>query len=115
MERRGSINNFSDKDSFAAVYTADDSQSFSPTTNPFSTVDIFLREQVASLSETHVFSPNFLNKATFGFSRGAFYFNSGVTGTASSVNGAWVNTVGATVPGAVVIGGGTTLNGASQL
>ncbi len=106
---------FSDKDSFAAVYTVDDSQSFSPTTNPLSTVDIFLREQVASLSETHVFSPSILNKATFGFSRGAFYFNSGVTGTASSVTGAWVNTTGVNVPGAVVIGGGTTLNGASAL
>ena len=106
---------FSDKDTFAGVYTVDDSQSFSPTTNPFSTVDIFLREQVASLSETHVFSPSILNKATFGFSRGAFYFNSGVTGTASSVAGGWVNTTGVNVPGAVVIGGGTTLNGASAL
>ncbi len=106
---------FSDKDTFAAVYTGDDSQSYSPTINPYSTVDIFLREQVASLSETHVFSPSILNKATFGFSRGAFYFNSGVTGTASSVTGGWVNTTGVDVPGAVVIGGGTTLNGASAL
>ncbi len=32
---------FSDKDSFAAVYTADDSQSFSPTTNPLSTTLTF--------------------------------------------------------------------------
>ncbi len=106
---------FSDQDTFFGVYTADDSQSFSPTTNPFSTVELFLREQVASLSETHVFSPSILNKATFGFSRGAFYFNSGVTGTASSVTGAWANTTGVDVPGAVVIGGGTTLNGASAL
>jgi hypothetical protein len=106
---------FSERDTFAGVYTVDDSQSFSPTTNPLSTVDIFLREQVASLSETHVFSPSILNKATFGFSRGAFYFNSGVTGTASSVAGAWINTSGVDVPGAVVVGGGTTLNGASQL
>jgi hypothetical protein len=105
----------SDKDSFAAVYTGDDSQSFSPTTNPYSTVDIFLREQVASLIETHIFSPSILNKATLGFSRGAFYFNSGVTGTASSVTGGWVDTTGVPLPGAVVIGGGTTLNGASQL
>jgi Carboxypeptidase regulatory-like domain len=106
---------FSDKDTLSGVYTGDDSQSFSPTTNPYSTVDVFLREQVASLSETHVFSPNVLNKATFGFSRGAFYFNSGVAGTATSVSGAWVNTTGVDVPGAVVIGGGTTLNGASAL
>jgi hypothetical protein len=106
---------FSDKDTFAGVYTVDDSQSVSPTNNPLSTVNIFLREQVASLSETHVLSSSILNKATFGFSRGAFYFTSGVTGTASSVTGAWVNTTGVNVPGAVVIGGGTTLNGASQL
>ncbi len=106
---------FSDKDSFAAVYTVDDSQSASPTANPFSRVNVFLREQVASLSETHIFSPNILNKATFGFSRGGFFFDSGVTGTATSVPTAWFNTIGAPVPGAVVVGGGTTLNGASQL
>ena len=103
----------SDKDSFAGVYTVDDSGANSPTTNPFSVTDVFLREQVASVSETHVFSPNFLNKATFGFSRGGFYFNSGVDGAASAVPGGWIH-AGQPV-GAVVIGGGTTLNGASQL
>ncbi|MGO8788549.1 MAG: carboxypeptidase regulatory-like domain-containing protein [Terriglobia bacterium] len=103
----------SDKDSFAGVYTVDDSQGNSPTTNPFSITDVFLREQVASVSETHVFSPNILNKATFGFSRGGFYFNSGVTGAAAAVPGGWIH-AGQPV-GALVIGGGTTLNGASQL
>src|SRR6266404_2149293 len=103
----------SGRDSFAGVYTADDSESHSPTNNPFSLVDVFLREQVASLSETHVFSSSFLNKATFGFSRGGFYFNSGVTGPASSVPGGWLH-AGQPV-GTIVIGGGTTLNGASQL
>ena len=106
---------FSDKDSLAGVYTVDDSQSHSPTTNPYSTVDVFLREQVASLNETHIFSPNVLNKATIGFSRGAFHFNSGVTGPATSVPTAWIDTTGVAVPGAVVVGGGTTLNGASQI
>ncbi len=105
--------NLSAKDSFAGIYTVDDSGSNSPTTNPFSVTDIFLREQVASLSETHLFSPYILNKATFGFSRGGFYFDSGVTGPASAVPGGWVH-AGQPV-GAVVIGGGTTLNGASQL
>jgi hypothetical protein len=100
---------FRDKDSLAVVYTADDSEAHSPTNNPFTLVDIFLREQVVSLSETHIFSPTLLNKATFGFSRGAFYFNSGTT-----VNlPAWVNE-GQPV-GAIVVGGGTTLNGASQI
>jgi hypothetical protein len=100
---------FSNKDSFAGVYTADDSEAHSPTNNPFTLVDIFLREQVASLSETHIFSSNLLNKATFGFSRGAFYFNSG---TSKSLPG-WIHD-GQPV-GAVVVGGGTTLNGASQI
>src|SRR4029077_9269596 len=100
---------FSSKDSFAAVYTADDSTAHSPSNNPFTVDDIFLREQVASLAETHIFSASVLNRATFGFSRGGFYFNSGTTVDLPS----WVN-AGQPV-GAVVVGGGTTLNGASQI
>ena len=100
---------FTDKDSFAGVYTADDGEAHSPTNNPFTLVDIVLREQVASLSETHVFSPTLLNTATFGFSRGRFYFNSGTTANL----GGWINQ--SQPVGALVIGGGTTLNGASQI
>jgi hypothetical protein len=97
-------------DSLAGVYTADDSSSNSPTTNPFTRVDVYLREQVVSASETHVFSPSILNKATVGFSRGGFFFDSGTTVAGLS---SWVNP---NLPiGALVIGGGTTLNGASQL
>jgi hypothetical protein len=100
---------FSVNDTFAAIYTADDSEAHSPTGNPLTIADIFLREQVVSLSETHIFSPRLLNKATFGFSRGAFYFN---TGTLVDLPG-WIHE-GQPV-GAVVVGGGTTLNGASQI
>ena len=101
---------FSDKDSFAAVYTIDDSAGHSPTSNPITLTDITLREQVASLSETHIFSPNLINRATFGFSRGAFYFNSGDDGELCP---GWLDP---NLPiGAVVVGGGTTLNGASQI
>jgi hypothetical protein len=100
---------FRDRDSLAAVYTADDSEAHSPTNNPITQVDISLREQVASLSETHIFSPSLLNKATFGYSRGAFYFNSGTTVALPG----WIHD-GQPV-GAVVVGGGTTLNGASQI
>jgi hypothetical protein len=100
---------FSNEDSFAAIYAVDDSRSHSPTTNPITYDDITLRNQVASLSETHVFSSNLVNKGIFGFSRGAFYFNSGTTVDLPS----WIH-VGQPV-GAVVVGGGTTLNGASQI
>jgi hypothetical protein len=108
---------FSDHDSLAEVYTMDDSEGHSPTTNPYTIVDIFEREQVASLSETHVFSPELINRATLGYSRGAFYFNSGIDPAVSALLPAsaqgWVH-AGQPV-GAIVIGGGTTLNGASQL
>jgi hypothetical protein len=100
---------FSNEDSLTIIYTADDSQAHSPTNNPFTLVDIYLREQVASLSETHIFSSTLLNKATFGFSRAAFYFNSGTT---TDLPG-WIH--GGQPVGAVVVGGGTTLNGASQI
>jgi hypothetical protein len=97
------------QDNFAGVYTVDDSQAHSPTSNPYSFDNITLRAQVASLSETHVFSSNLVSKATFGYSRAAFYFNSGTTVDLPP----WIN-AGQPV-GAVVVGGGTTLNGASQI
>lgn len=99
----------SGKDSSSATYTIDDSRADSPSSNPETFANIFLREQVVSLSETHIFSPTLLNEATAGFSRGAFYFN---TNTTSGLPG-WVQP-GDPV-GAVVVGGGTTLNGASQI
>ncbi len=101
--------NFSQNDSLAAAYTVDDSAAHSPTSNPLTFVDVTLREQVVSLGDTHIFSPSLLNKATFGFSRGDFYFNSG---TIPPLSG-WIHD-GQPV-GAVVVGGGTTLNGASQI
>jgi len=101
--------NFSQDDSLSSVYTVDDSAGHSPTSNPNSFVDLRLREQVASASETHPFAPGLVNRATLGFSRGAFYFNSGTTVALPG----WIHS-GQPV-GAVVVGGGTTLNGASQI
>ena len=66
---------FSDKDSLSAVYTVDDSADFTPTnTNSYSTDVDTLREQVASVEETHIFSPNFINTARIGFSRAGYFF-----------------------------------------
>ncbi|HEX4379562.1 MAG TPA: carboxypeptidase-like regulatory domain-containing protein, partial [Candidatus Acidoferrum sp.] len=101
--------NFSTNDTLSAVYTADDSDAHSPTANPISFVAARLREQVVSLTETHIFSPSVVNRATFGFSRGAFFFDSGTTVDLPG----WIH---ADQPvGALVVGGGTTLNGASQI
>ena len=99
---------FSDKDSLSAVYTIDDSADDTPTANPLSRVYETVREQVLSLQEIHIFSPTALNTARLGFSRGAYFF----TGSTTVNVPGWVQ--GAPV-GAVVIGGGTALNGASQI
>ncbi len=66
---------FSDKDWLSGNYTIDDSSSYTPTsTNEYSTDVESLREQVASLNESHVFSPTVLNSATFGYSRAGYFF-----------------------------------------
>ena len=100
--------NLSNNDSLFAVYTVDDSMANTPTINPLSTVYETLREQVVSAQEQHVFSPTFLNTVRAGFSRGGYFF----TGqTPVNVPG-WL--LGRPI-GAVVIGGGTASNGASQI
>src|SRR5260370_34319892 len=99
---------FSDRDSLSSVYIADDSAASAPATNPLSSALVSLREQVVSLNEPRLVSSAVVNQATFGFSRGAFYF-SGET----SVN--LPGFVQGRPIGAVVVGGGTTLNGASQI
>jgi len=98
----------STRDTFFAVYTIDDSFAHTPSANPLSSVLETMREQVASIEEQHVFSPTLLNTARIGFSRAGYFF----TGqTAVNLPG-WV--AGAPI-GAIVIGGGTALNGASQI
>jgi hypothetical protein len=66
---------FSKKDWLSGIYTVDDSADFTPTSFNAYTADVAsLREQVASLHETHVFSPALLNSATFGYSRAGYFF-----------------------------------------
>jgi len=100
--------NLSGKDTLFAVYTIDDSFANTPTINPLSGVIEGLREQVVSLQEQHVFSAALLNTARVGFSRGAYFF----TGTVDGDLPGWV---GSDPIGALVIGGGTASNGASQI
>ncbi len=66
--------NLSSKDLLFGVYTVDDSAANTPSANPYSLVNESLREQVASVQEQHVFSPNLLNTARFGYSRGSYFF-----------------------------------------
>lgn len=105
---------FSTKDTLSAIYTIDDSADFTPTsTNAYSTDVESLREQVASIEETHVFSPTMVNTARIGFSRAGYYFTGEPT----------PGTPAATLPGflsgdplgALVVGGSAASNPTAQL
>ena len=105
---------FSDRDTLSAIYTIDDSADFTPTsTNLYSTDVETLREQVASLEETHVFSANFLNTARAGFSRASYYFTGEPTpGTPAASLPGFLK--GLPV-GAAVVGGSAASNPTAQL
>jgi hypothetical protein len=99
---------FSDKDTLSGVYTIDDSAADTPSANPLSLVDLRVRNQVASLSETHVFSSRVLNKVTLGFSRGAYSFDGSTpVNLPGFVQGQPIGTI--------TIGGSTALNSSSQI
>jgi Carboxypeptidase regulatory-like domain len=100
--------NISNNDTFFAAYTIDDSADNTPSTNPLSAAIEQLREQVLSAEEQHVFSPTVLNTVRVGYSRASFYF----TGATPVDLPGWV--AGQPI-GAIVVGGGTALNAASQL
>ena len=57
---------FSERDTLAGIYTIDDGQDFTATPlDSFSSDVVTLREQVATLEETHVFSPVLVNNARY--------------------------------------------------
>src|SRR5438128_4138204 len=99
----------SQKDSLAAIYTADDGDDFTATPlDPYSADVVTLREQVLSLDETHVFSPALLNTARVGFSRAGYFFTGEPAPGTPAVN---VPGFLAGLPvGAVVVGGSAASN-----
>ncbi|HKT24523.1 MAG TPA: carboxypeptidase-like regulatory domain-containing protein [Terriglobales bacterium] len=98
----------SDTDTAFGVYTVDDSADDTPSINPLSRIIESLREQVVSVQEQHLFSATVVNTARVGFSRASYFF----TGKTPVDVPGWLT--GSPI-GAVVIGGGTALNGASQI
>ena len=79
-----------------------------PTANPFALDVESLREQVVTLRETHIFSPNVVNTATVGYSRASYFY----TGqSAIDVPGF----IGNNQIGAIVIGGSATPNTSSSI
>ena len=105
---------FSSKDNFSVVYTVDSGNDNTATTlNPYSSDILSLTEQVATLEETHVFSPTLLNTARFGYSRAGYFFTGEPTpGTpAADVPGFLLGDP----VGAVVVGGSAASNPQAQL
>src|SRR5579862_8759455 len=102
------------KDTLSGVYTIDDSADFTPTsTNLYSTDAETLREQVASIEETHVFSPSLLNTARVGYSRAGYFFTGEPTpGTPAA---ALPGFLAGHPLGALVVGGSAASNPTAQL
>jgi hypothetical protein len=99
---------FSDRDSLSGVYTLDDSGDSTPTQNPLSLDVEYLREQVASLQETHAASNSTINVARLGYSRaGYFYTGEPTVSVPGFIQGDPMS--------ALVIGGGTASNSAAQI
>jgi len=62
--------NISTKDTLSESYTIDDGTNLNPTTaDPVFAADAIIRNQVASVQETHIFSPAVINSLSVGFSR----------------------------------------------
>ena len=99
------------RDSFSAAYTVDDGSSVMPLADPLFASNEVLRSQVASLQETHVFSPELLNTFRAGFSRAAFDYNSYPLKTFPA-NLDFVTGAG---PGGIVIGGGVSTTAAAAI
>ena len=101
----------SDHDTVSAAYTIDDGDNLSPAADPLFASNVTLRSQVASLQETHIFSPTILNTFVAGYSRAAFAYDSfpleAFPANLSFVTGA--------NPGGITIGGGVTTTGGGTI
>ena len=103
--------NLSQRDTVSTSYTIDDGNNLTPGADPLFGSYETLRSQVASVQETHVFSPRILNTFTVGFSRAAFNFDSfPLQQFPASLD--FVNNAG---PGGIVVNGGVTTTGISGI
>jgi hypothetical protein len=103
--------NLRDRDRLSASYTIDDGDSLIPLADPLFASYTALRMQVASLEETHVFSPTVVNIARFGFSRAGFSLDSAPLAQFP----ANLDFVAGAGPGGIVVNGGVTTTGLSGI
>ena len=103
--------NIGERDTLSAAYTIDNGASMLPLTDPLFGSSLLLQNQVASIQETHIFSPEILNNFTIGFSRGAFNYDSYST-VAFPASTSFITGAG---PGGIIIGGGVTTTGGGTI
>ena len=96
----------SGRDSLSASYTIDDGNSLIPLADPLFASYTALRMQVASLQETHIFSPTMLNIARAGFN---------LDSTPLAQFPANLDFVAGAGPGGIVVNGGVTTTGLSGI
>ncbi|PWU02754.1 MAG: TonB-dependent receptor [Terriglobia bacterium] len=99
------------RDTLSGAFTIDDGDSLIPLADPLFGSTVLLRNQVVSATETHIFSPQFLNTFTVGFSRAAFNYNSFPLASFP----ADTSFVAGGGPGGSVIGGGATTTGVAAI
>jgi hypothetical protein len=99
------------RDSLSATYTIDDGNSLIPQADPLFGSYVTLRNQVASLQETHIVSPNVLNRFSAGFSRAGFGYDSFPLASFDPA----LSFVTGGGPGGLVIGGGATTTGVASI
>lgn len=99
------------RDWLAGIYTIDDGTNLIPLSDPLFASYETLRSQVASVQETHVFSPRVLNAFDAGFSRAGFNLDSSPLASFPASD-SFVSGLG---PGGIVIGGGVTTTGLGSI
>jgi len=102
--------NVRDRDRISMAYTIDDGHSLIPLADQLFASALHLSAQVASMEETHVFSPSILNTFRAGFSRAGFNFDSATFATFP----ASLSFVQGAQPGNIAINGGITSAGNSS-
>jgi len=103
--------NLRERDTLSASYTRDDGNSIIPLGDPLFASALGLRNQVASVEETHVLSPRLLNTFRAGFSRSGFNYGSSST-VPFPADISFVSGFGA---GGITVGGAQTTTGSGAL
>ena len=103
--------NIRSNDALSLSYTIDNGDNLSPLADPLFANYLTLQSQVASIRETHIFSPRVLNTFSTGFSRATFALDSALLApfdpSLSFVTGQG--------PGGIIIGGTTSTTAAAAL